>query len=323
MIMANLGNVKKEYNKKNSEVVQEGVIKKEFATEDLPLLTPFDKEINPDFLISMQNSILKAQGIPLDNAVIDQQAAKGVIVDVQVSLSESHFQDIKYFVDKAFPKNNTIKKEFGYNDYSKAKKKPATFVAFLRQLGITVNNYKEPLQDKGMDVTMLTESAKRADALEKASKEHEVSKKVRLLSTQTRTLAHNELWGKIKQLCRAGKRVFKTDYARYRRYILYDGHQTPPPISEDYIILPAGQTATADIEYSNTSVYLFKNAGVTEVRCGRHDKEDEPNTGEGFILTAGAEVVKEALEIPGTGNFINVTNLSTTDSGLFLVQYAE
>jgi hypothetical protein len=71
------------------------------------------------------------------------------------------------------------------------------------------------------------------------------------------------------------------------------------------------------------AVYLFKNAGVTELRCYRHDIEDEPNAGEGFILTAGAEVVKEALEIPGTGNFINVTNLSGTESGLFLVQFAE
>jgi hypothetical protein len=104
---------------------------------------------------------------------------------------------------------------------------------------------------------------------------------------------------------------------------LYENHQPLPPVSEDYISLPAGQTATADIEYNINAVYLFKNAGVTEIRCGLHDKEDEPNGGEGFILTAGAEVVKDATEIPGVGNFINVTNLSGTDSGLFLVQYAE
>ena len=110
---------------------------------------------------------------------------------------------------------------------------------------------------------------------------------------------------------------------KYRRYILYEGHQTLPPISEDYNSLPAGQTATADIEFTNTSVILFRNAGATELRFFRHDKEDEPNGGDGFILTAKDEVVKEALEIPGKGNFINVTNLSSTDSGLFLMQLAE
>jgi hypothetical protein len=32
---------------------------------------------------------------------------------------------------------------------------------------------------------------------------------------------------------------------------------------------------------------------------------------------------KDAYEIPGTGNFINVTNLNETENGLFLVQLAE
>jgi hypothetical protein len=319
----NLGKVTKDYNMQNAEVVEVSVIKKEYAVEDLLSLTAFDKQINAAYITSIEDAITRALSFPLDDAVIDQQAAKGVVVTEKMKLGEEHFQDIKYFVDKAFPGNSNVKKEFGYNDYSEAKKKPATFVAFLRQLSTTVNFYGDPLKDAGMDESMLLVSAKRADELETASAAHEVSKKGRLLITQDRTIAYNELYGKIKLLCSAGKRVFKTNYARYRRYILYENHQSLPPISEDYVSLPAGQTATADIEYNMNAVYLFKNAGVTEVRCYRHDKEDEPNTGEGFILTAGAEVVKEALEIPGTGNFINVTNLSTTDSGLFLVQFAE
>jgi hypothetical protein len=315
--------VTKDYNMQNAEVVEVSVIKKEYAVEDLLSLTAFDKQINAAYITSIEDAITRALSFPLDDAVIDQQAAKGAVVTEKMKLGEEHFQDIKYFVDKAFPDNSNVKKEFGYNDYSEAKKKPATFVAFLRQLSTTVNFYGDPLKDAGMDESMLLVSAKRADELETASAAHERSKKGRLLITQDRTIAYNVLYGKIKLLCSAGKRVFKTNYARYRCYILYEGHQSLPPISEDYVSLPAGQTATADIEYNMNAVYLFKNAGVTEVRCYRHDKEEEPNTGEGFILTAGAEVVKEALEIPGTGNFINVTNLSTTDSGLFLVQFAE
>lgn len=321
--MQNQGRISKDYNMQNAEVVEVSVIKKEYAVEDLLSLTAFDKQINAAYITSIEDAITRALSFPLDDAVIDQQAAKGAVVTEKMKLGEEHFQDIKYFVEKAFPDNSNVKKEFGYNDYSKAKKKPSTFVAFLRQLSTTVNNYEDPLKDAGMDESMLLVSAKRADELETASAAHERSKNGRLLITQDRTIAYNVLYGKIKLLCSAGKRVFKTNYAKYRRYILYENHQTLPPISEDYVSLPAGQTATADIEFNMNAVYLFKNAGVTEVRCCRHDKEDEPNTGEGFILTAGAEVVKDALEIPGTGSFINVTNLSTTDSGLFLVQFAE
>jgi hypothetical protein len=321
--MSNLGKITKDYNLQNAEVIETAVIKKEYAVEDLTSITAFDRNINPAFMTSIDTAISHALSFPLDDAVIDQQAAKGIVVSEKMKLGEQHFQDIKYFADKAFPTNTAIKKEFGYNDYSKAKKKPATFVAFLRQLSTTVNLYGTPLKTAGMDEAMLEISAKCADELENASKEHEMAKKLRLLTTQDRTIAYNEVYAKIKLLCSAGKRVFKTNYARYRRYILYENHQTLPPVSEDYISLPAGQTATADIEYNMNAVYLFKNAGVTEIRCYRHDTEDTPNAGEGFILTAGAEVVKEAAEIPGVGSFINVTNLSGTDSGLFLVQYAE
>jgi len=51
--------------------------------------------------------------------------------------------------------------------------------------------------------------------------------------------------------------------------------------------------------------------------------EDAPNGDLGFELTAGAEVVKDIADVPGIGDFINVTNLSTTKEGLYLVRMAE
>ena len=322
--MPNQGKVTKDYNLQNAEVIETAVIKKEYAVEDLTSITAFDRNINPAFITSIETAITHALSFPLDDAVIDQQAAKGIVVGEKMKLGEEHFQDIKYFAEKAFPTNTAIKKEFGYNDYSEAKKKPATFVAFLRQLSTTVNFYETPLKAAGMDEAMLLVSDKRADELEKASKEHEMSKKGRLLITQDRTIAYNEVYAKIKLLCSAGKRVFKTNYARYRRYILYENHQTLPPVSEDYISSAGRSNGYCRHRIQNhIQCTCLRMPELPKCRCCRHDKEDEPNGSEGFILTAGAEVVKEALEIPGTGNFINVTNLSGTDSGLFLVQFAE
>jgi hypothetical protein len=203
------------------------------------------------------------------------------------------------------------------------RQKPALFVPFLRQLGVTVNKYGQRLRDKGMPAAMLTVSAALADKLQKDARDHELSMKERTLTTQERRIAYNEVWNMMKQLCLAGKRVYKNNYAKYRRYILYEGNQAPPPIVEEYESLPAATTATADVEFTNNSVVLFKNPGVTELLICRNTIENQPNGETGFILTSNAEVVKEIPEVPGTGNFINVTNLSTTDSGLFLVQLAE
>lgn len=301
---------------------QAGVVK-EFASLDVNDLKAFDEELDEDYIIRFEASITKAKAIPLDEIVMDMQAGKSAVVLATRKLCEDHFADIKYFVNKTFPKDTAIKNEFGFNDYEEVRTKPAMFVPFLNQLSITINKYSQQLRAKGMPEALLTVSATLARKLEKDARDHEVSMKERTLTTQDRRIAYNEVWNMMKQLCLAGKRVYKNNYAKYRRYILYEGTQTPPPIIEEYESLPAATTATADVEFTNESVLLFKNPGVTELLICRHNIEDQPNGDTGFILTANAEVIKEIPEVPGTGNFINVTNLSNTDSGLFLVQLAE
>lgn len=66
----------------------------------------------------------------------------------------------------------------------------------------------------------------------------------------------------LAMFCAAGKNVYRKNYAKYRRYILYEGNQTPPP-GELYEPLPASETATALHEFSTTDTLLFVNAGVT------------------------------------------------------------
>lgn len=312
-----------DFNKPISTMLEQAGVVKEFADQDIDDLKVFDEELDEDYITGFGESITRAKAIPLDEIVMDMQAGKSAVVLATRKICEDHFADIKYFVNKAFPKDTAIKNEFGYNDYEEVRTKPAMFVPFLRQLNITVNKYAQQLRDKGMPAALLTISATLAGKLEKDARDHEISMKGRTLTTQDRRIAYNEVWNMMKQFCLAGKRVYKTNYAKYRRYILYEGTQTPPPIIEEYESLPAATTATADVEFTNESVLLFKNPGVTELLICRHNIENQPNGEVGFILTASAEVVKEILEVPGTGNFINVTNLSTTDSGLFLVQLAE
>jgi hypothetical protein len=312
-----------EFNKPAAVMLEQAGIVKEFLVQDLAEIKAYDEEIDEDYVAGFDASIRHAMEMPIDNVVIDQQAGKGEIVMEKRKLCEEHVRDIKYFVKKAFPDNKSIRNEFGFNDYEEAKQKPAEFVIFMRQLEETVDTYKDKLRAKGMPAAKIGVAATLANELETAIKTHGTSKKGRILTTQDRRIAYNEVWNKIKLVCEAGKNVFSNNYARYRRYILYEGNQTPPPIVEEYESLPAAQTATADLEFTNDSIVLFKNPGVTDLLICRHNKENEPNGEIGFILTSNAEVVKDILDVPGAGNFINITNLSETDSGLFLVQLAE
>ena len=312
-----------DFNKQITVMLEQAGVVKEFADQDVNDLKAFDEELDEDYITRFDNSLTRAKAIPMDEVVTDVQAGKAAVVLATRKLCEDHVADIKYFVNKTFPKDTAIKKEFGYNDYEDVRTKPALFVPFLRQLSVTINKYGQKLHDKGMPEPLLTVAAALATKLETDARDHELSMKGRMLTTQDRRIAYNEVWNMMKQLCLAGKRVYKNNYAKYRRYILYEGTQTPPPIVEEYESLPAATTATADVEFTNDSVLLFKNPGVTELLICRNTIENQPNGELGFILTANAEVIKELLEVPGTGPFINVTNLSNTDSGLFLVQLAE
>ena len=312
------------FDKTCAEVARDARLKAGYLREDLVDITKYDEEITLDWVDRLEDKLDAAEAIPVDETVVDVQVGLGKVVEDKMKAGEEHFQDVKYYVGKAFPGNIDVQNEFGFDDYGKARGNVAKFILFLKKVGTKLNDakYKDTLRSKGMPATMLTISAALAGEIETADRNYDSSKKGRTGTTQDRRIAYNEVWDLLTLFCAAGKNVYRKNYAKYRRYILYEGNQTPPPIGELYEPLPASETATALHEFNTTDTLLFVNAGVTDLKFGRNNVEDAPGT-EGFTLAAKSEIVKPVSEVPGMGDFINVTNLSDTDSGLFLVQLAE
>jgi hypothetical protein len=315
--------VQKLFDKTQDEMLQEATVKIEFAIEDVGPISSFDTKMDLPFFTICKNRLAAAKLIPTDNVVVDQVAQKSDVVKGLLNDSRNAFQDLKHFINKAFEGNNNVKKEFGYDDYEDARKSQPKMIVFMNQLTITVGKYNTRLTDQGMPAALATRISTLAKDLEAANKEQEVSKSERSGATQDRIMAYNNVWKDLQVICSAGKRAFSTNYAKYRRYILYSTNQQPPELPDEYDVLPAGATVTALTEFTTVTPILFKNAGETDIRCFRNTKEDEPNGDLGFDLTAGAEVVKDIEDIPGIGDFINVTNLSKDKEGLYLVRMAE
>ncbi len=311
------------YSKTDAEMLEDATVKETFAADDITKISAFDTKIDLPFLTTCDTRLTAAKAILTDELVMDQVTQKSQVVKDLLDDSRNAFQDVKHFVEKAFPTNKGIKKEFGYDDYEDARRSQPRMIVFMKLLSATVGKYSVQLTDQGMPAALPTRISNLAKDLEIANKEQEVSKSGRTITTQERITAYNDVWKDLQVICSAGKRAHIDDYARYRRYILYSGSQQPPELPDTYDILPAGATATALNEFTTVTPIVFINAGETDLRFFRHTVEDEPNGELGFELTAGAQVVKDIADVPGTGDFINVTNLSTTNEGLYLVRMAE
>ena len=311
------------YSKSDPEMLEEATVKETFAAEDITKITGFDTKIDLPFLTTCGTRLTASKAILTDEMVMDQVTQKSQVLKNLLNDCRNGFQDVKHFVEKAFPNDKGVKKEFGYDDYEDARTSQPKMIVFMKMLATTVGKYSVQLTAQGMPAALPTRITNLSKDIELANKEQEVSKSGRTITTQERINAYNNVWKDLQVICSAGKRAHINDYARYRRYILYSTNQQPPVLPDEYDVLPAGATATALTEFTTVTPIVFINAGETDLKFFRHTKEDEPNGDLGFELTAGAQVVKDIADVPGIGDFINVTNLSADKEGLYLVRMAE
>jgi hypothetical protein len=313
------------FNKTVADALQDCHLKIASLRANLQEFTNYDGEFTEEWVDGLDTELAAAELISTDETLTDEQTGLGRVVDGKVKSGENHFQDVKYHVDKCFPGQLDVHNEFGFDDYGKVRGKVPEFILFLRNIGVKINTkkYRDVLIARKMPASLLTVADQLATELEEANTAYQGSKKVRISATQDRRIAYNRIWDKVALVCAAGKNIYRENYAKYRLFVLYEGAQTLPPVGEEYESLAPQETTTAMNEFNTTDVLLFKNAGVTVLRFFRHTVEEEPNGTVGFTLEPNSETIKPVADLPGEGDFINVTNLSTTESGLFLVQLAE
>jgi|GEM_PF-2911193 len=314
--------LKRLYAKADSVMFQESRTINAFATEDLADLTAYDTLINAAYLTSHLALITTAEGVPTAEVIADQLSQKSEAVKQDMSACASHYQDIKHFALKAFETSPGTLNEFGFDNFDKARRSQAEMIVFMRTLNTVVEAYAAQLRTKGAPDALIAQGPALLDSLQTHNSEQEKFKGTAEGLTATRVTANNEVWKVNVVLCRAGKRVYRNDYAKYQRYILYPDARKSPEIVQKYTVLAPGATVSPDIQVAPGVVLLFRTRN-TAIRIFRHTVQHEPAGDTGLDLNKGSEIVLNFEEIPGTGDFLNITNLSTEEEGQFLVAPAE
>ncbi|MBM3437018.1 MAG: hypothetical protein FJY07_12475, partial [Bacteroidetes bacterium] len=179
--MATPTEVQRLYTKTDPEMLEDATVKEAFAAEDIARISNFDNKIDLPFLTLCGNRLATAKSILTDEMVMDQVTQKSQAVKDLLSGCRNGFQDVKHFVEKAFPGDKGVKKEFGYDDYEDARKSQPKMIVFMKMLATTVGKYSAQLTAEGMPAALPARITNLAKDIELANKEQEVSKSGRTI----------------------------------------------------------------------------------------------------------------------------------------------
>lgn len=146
------------------------------------------------------------------------------------------FQDSKYFIEKAFPGKVAIWNELGYDNYDDCRRVQLKMIQFMKNFHGKATKYKTEHIAKNYTQLMIDEIETRRKALDDANQAQEDFIGTLGVDTQERYAKNNGVWDTMVKVCTAGKRIYKNDFAKYQRYLLPPGEESPAALSISGIV---------------------------------------------------------------------------------------
>ena len=243
--------LKLDYRVTDPEMFEVSKTKHEFFEEDKADFIAFDADFADPFADEWTVLTETTEAIPTEETLNDQLTQLTTEVEAQMKTCREKFQDTKYFIEKAFPDNIPVWNEFGYNTYESARKSQLKMIQFMKGFHVTATKYSAQLIANGYSLLKINEIETFRAALNEANVIQETFIGNKPVLTQTRYTENNKVWALMVQVCTAGKRIFKDDFAKYQRYLL------PPDDEDAELLLISGKVI------DGTTLLPLENVAVT------------------------------------------------------------
>ena len=188
--------------------------------DDVADFTAFDALLDDSVGTDLLSEIDLARDYPTDESVVDEISELTAVVDDAWGNCRKHFQDAKYFIEKAFPGNTAIQKSFGFDDYQTMSRYQDKVLTFMDTFHDKADKHKVVLIAQGYTQAKIDQIETLAAAFRTANRNQEKAKKDRLETTQNRAKTFNKVWVILQQINRASKSVYRGDYAKLQQYLL-------------------------------------------------------------------------------------------------------
>lgn len=225
--------IRRSYVASDAEMIQTAKTLFGNFVEDNQAFAAFDPDYGGGFIDRFRNELQEAEDIAKNMSV--NAELTGLSADVQSAMEKckNYFMMFKHFVEKAFPDDVPVWKEFGYDNYDYSSKYQAEMIQFMNRLHVTATKYREQLATVSFTQERIDEINAIKRELDNADQHQENLKKNRANITQERLTKLNACWNEISEIARLGKLIFANDFGKYQRYVIYPNGQqgipTPPP----------------------------------------------------------------------------------------------
>lgn len=224
--------VRRSYVSSDAEMIQTAKTLFGNFVEDNQEFYTFDPDYGGGFIERFRNDLQEAEDIAKNMSVNAELTGLSAEVQSAMEKCKNYFMMFKHFVEKAFPDDVTVWKEFGYDQYDYASKYQEEMIQFMNRLHITATKYKEQLAAVNFPQERIDEIKAVKLELDEADQRQESLKKNRTNITQERLSKLNSCWNEISEIARLGKLIFANDFGKYQRYVIYPNGQpgipTPP-----------------------------------------------------------------------------------------------
>ena len=187
---------------------------------DQAIFGSFDKQFKTPFETVWLTAIEAGENEPDDDSVVVDTKLETEEVEKEMKACRACFQEIKYFIEKAFPGKKTIWQKFGTTHYDLARKNHDKMFRLMTNLYAAADNYKTELIAAGYLQTKIEAILVLRDTLNTAITDQQILIDGRAEATAHRIGIMNEVWGYRTDVAKAAKEIFLSDPVKYNQYLL-------------------------------------------------------------------------------------------------------
>ncbi len=268
---------------------------------DLAKFTAFDNTITATSQTQFLAAINAADTVIADSAVVDQMVQTTETVSLAMEKAKVKYNEVKYFVQKAFSLSPGTQNEFGLNDYAYAKRTDKRMIAFMDEMSKAAVKYQAKLITAGYTAAGVTAIQTIRTELLNANLTQEVFKKQRPKLTEDRIIILNACYSKLSNINAGAQLVYINDFAKQNQFVY---NPSSDSVNQEFTGNVAGgsEVVVAKVPYNEDKVFNFKNTGTTPlVFCL---SVNETIDGIQFKVLPSSELTKSTFELNE-----NATNL--------------
>ncbi len=217
----NLKSVKRRYKTSDAYMTQEARLIHALADADLERFTAYDNQINAGSQAAFFALIVSAESVVSDTAVVAQQLQAGEALLSHMEAARAKYNEVKYYVRKAFPDSRGTWDEFGVQEYPEVRKNPSKMILFLGELWKTALKYEVPLLAAGYTTAAIAAIDTIGNDLLQTNTNRNRTMRQRPGQTEERIIALNACHAHMTQINAAAQLVYAGDYAKRQQFVFF------------------------------------------------------------------------------------------------------